>query len=849
MKKVLAWVLALALVLSSFAMSFAYTDDADIAKDGATTAVRVLSALGVIEGYKDGSFKPDKVVTRAEMAALVVRAMGFDSNKGNLETPYKDVAKGDWYSGVIKYATDLGLIKGYADGTFKPNQSVTYFEAITMILRSLGYRDEYLIGDWPANFVNQAEELGTYNKWFNVSTENFSLGAKRADCAIMIYNTLTTCMVTYDKFDRGALTLPDNYLKRLGDIDLMGGTIEMDDISIGQGVLGYEDLGARVEIGFIKGGAIVDVILDSSYELIPYADFEAKRVAATDKAYYFENGYVDFANPDAAGENGVPKSFDYAYVKKSGKKYVDVWSYVSWDADDTHQWEKNDALILAKNQTLLATPKDHNGFDGLDAYGFKQTNEEVIDDTYYFLEGADSLDAIEAGSIVTFYAGVEQYIGTDEDGIDNGPDGTPFAPGDSNAPIVSYVGVGTDVVEGTIEDTIGTTVVIDGEKYTVENADLYPSAMYADNWTNYACKNFDPEQFGVGDTVKAYFNDEGYIAKWDAAGGTAWQYAIYEDAQANHEHFALGMQWTYQYYLHQANDEDAWIDLAAGMKKSDINNPGLFAYEIGLVVRPVDQLVAYKTDEDGAIVKADFGAKKLVAPAKLEVNGKLAGYIVDEDVVIFAKEDYTKGADYDVFGYDVLDGLTLAAGTEYYVDGDVITAIKVNTAIADTKAKIDIVKGVTKHGAGYYEVEFIDGTVEETVDLNIDSAIANGAYKFAYVQYNTDGKIKAINQVATTGADVVGTKLASGQVSEFFAKFGGTKSNAGIDYLVGDVLKIAYPITGATVYAWDGEALSAGDINLITKGAPVTLIRTVSEGNVWDIVIYNSNSKGTAYYI
>ena len=325
MKKVLAWVLALALVLSSFAMSFAYSDDAAIAKDNATTAVRVLSALGVIEGYPDGSFKPDKEVSRAEMAALVVRALGYDSNKGNYDTKYSDVAKGDWCSGVVKYATDLGLIKGYPDGTFKPSQPVTYFEAITMILRSLGYRDEYLIGSWPSNFVNQAEEIGTYNKWFTVSTENFAKNATRADCAIMIYNTLTTCLVAYDKVDKGVLTLPDNYLKRLGGLEIESGTIEMDDIQMAnEGVLGFESLGAPYNYGFIKGDALVDVILNGDYQLVTSDEYDDYTVDKKDKPYYFENGYV--VDPEKAAGKAEKFSFDYAYVKISGNHITDVWS-------------------------------------------------------------------------------------------------------------------------------------------------------------------------------------------------------------------------------------------------------------------------------------------------------------------------------------------------------------------------------------------------------------------------------------------------------------------------------------------------------------------------------------------
>jgi hypothetical protein len=76
MRKVLSFVLVLSLVLGSFSMAFA-APLSDVAGEDFEDAVNVLTELGVVSGYPDGTYKPDNIVTRAEMAVIVVRALGL----------------------------------------------------------------------------------------------------------------------------------------------------------------------------------------------------------------------------------------------------------------------------------------------------------------------------------------------------------------------------------------------------------------------------------------------------------------------------------------------------------------------------------------------------------------------------------------------------------------------------------------------------------------------------------------------------------------------------------------------------------------------------------------------------
>ena len=100
MKKVLSIVLSLVLVICMMpVMAFAGTNDAaynDIAGEKCEGAVNVLSALGVVDGYENGTYKPEQTVTRAEMAKLVITALGMDSYATATKSSYSDMALAQW---------------------------------------------------------------------------------------------------------------------------------------------------------------------------------------------------------------------------------------------------------------------------------------------------------------------------------------------------------------------------------------------------------------------------------------------------------------------------------------------------------------------------------------------------------------------------------------------------------------------------------------------------------------------------------------------------------------------------------------------------------------------------------
>ena len=126
---------------------------------------------GLLRGFDDGSLRPDSLVSRAEFVALVNRLYGFTVQA---EVRLTDVAPHQWYAGEVAKGLAAGFVKGYADGTFRPNQPITRQEAAVIVASLLGlepndeqlvrkFRDGDAIAEWSRNAVAAVVEHGYMN--------------------------------------------------------------------------------------------------------------------------------------------------------------------------------------------------------------------------------------------------------------------------------------------------------------------------------------------------------------------------------------------------------------------------------------------------------------------------------------------------------------------------------------------------------------------------------------------------------------------------------------------------------------------------------------------------------------
>ncbi len=184
-RKVLALIMS-CMMLVSMAVSAATYSDVPETHDR-YEAINMLSSLDIITGYPDGTFQPDKEVTRAEMAALITRMFKLDSTAVT-EPPFSDVEVDYWAAANIVAAKNMNIINGFPDGTFRPQDNVTYEQAVKMIVCALNYGTAAeALGGYPGGYITQASKLNILNKAAYGNTSP----APRGIIAQLLFNSLT----------------------------------------------------------------------------------------------------------------------------------------------------------------------------------------------------------------------------------------------------------------------------------------------------------------------------------------------------------------------------------------------------------------------------------------------------------------------------------------------------------------------------------------------------------------------------------------------------------------------------------------------------------------------------------
>ena len=181
MKKIIL-VIALILALSvgtAYAVEFS-----DIKDTKYEEAVEFLSAYGIINGYPDGTFRPDKPITRGEVSKIATYMLGYGDFAKNMASNYTDMTD-HWATRYVDIANAFDIVQGYLDGSFGPDNNITYSEAVTMVVRTLGYTDASLPGSWPYDYYIKAGDLGIADG-IPISAGD----ATRGDMALMVYRTL-----------------------------------------------------------------------------------------------------------------------------------------------------------------------------------------------------------------------------------------------------------------------------------------------------------------------------------------------------------------------------------------------------------------------------------------------------------------------------------------------------------------------------------------------------------------------------------------------------------------------------------------------------------------------------------
>lgn len=194
MKKFIAIIMAVIMVMSFATVAFAADGFTDVSKSKYETAINELYDLGIVNGYSKTKFGTNYTLTRAEACAIIVRALYGEKKVQNVIN-FTDVSYKDWFYEYVNTAVFYDVMHGHNTTTFAPNADITYDQFATLILNALGYNAPRLAGAWPENVERIASRLGLYDgiSYYTVGSEFIT----RGEACQMLYNALDCYIVEY----------------------------------------------------------------------------------------------------------------------------------------------------------------------------------------------------------------------------------------------------------------------------------------------------------------------------------------------------------------------------------------------------------------------------------------------------------------------------------------------------------------------------------------------------------------------------------------------------------------------------------------------------------------------------
>jgi hypothetical protein len=636
MRKVLSFVLVLALVLGSFSMAFAATPT-DVVGTDYSEAVTVLSGLGVVAGYPDGTYKPAQAVTRAEMAKLIVVALGLEDYAiGTSKFP--DMAGATWAQGYVNYASGLGVILGYPDGTFKPSQTVSYDEAAAMIVRALGYTDASLLpATWPANYVVKAKALGVLA---DITAK--AGGADRGDVAIMLYNALSLNIGSIDndsgKWVANATVAPfDRMITRLG--------AESDTFTVAPGDVGDEDVTlvdlsdyvyATLNVYTIDGVIVSIASVDSdsatgelttATAIVTLANDDDISIAAvtTQTAVYFNGGETTYGAVDSEFLDSYDVTV-YGTLNAAETSFSTIAGIVAWAPTSVELVTEDDVTdisdaIIDGDGTVLGVDLSTVDGDGLALDLAKIT----------VVGAATKLADIKADDVVYVYASANDY---------------------------SLAKVKFEVVRNAKDITV--TKLTSTKVYA--GATAYELATF--NFTDATVSVIG--DFAVADDYTLYLGNDGKIVFEDLTATTPDNYGV-----VTATYMAVGIDTTYQIKILTADN-----DFVVFTADTDL----LTVPEINTIT--TGRAIAYATDSDGLLTDVTTStAVTLTGQTYNSRTNALAAKFLASNVVVFDATTTAAVTDWEVSS--LTDGQTVYGSYILNDDGE-IAAVAYSLATGGT---------------------------------------------------------------------------------------------------------------------------------------------------------------------
>ncbi len=296
LNKVLAMLVVFMMVVSTVAFA-AFTDVAETSSYA--TAIDVDVDLGIIKGYDDNTFRPEGEITRAEFAAIVVRLLGQEAQSAGAaaSTQFADVPASHWAAGYINIAVQAGVINGYGNGNFGPDDLVAYQDALTMMVRALGYEPAIGSAGYPTGYLTKAGDLGLTK---NVNGTN-GVPANRGTIAQIAFNSLDVPLMTQSGY--GTFTqyvINDGYSSTSGNTNVKKTLLSENHstVKIQGTILSSTDISSTSTTGTDKVEVKVLNDLDNKFSAIDTGDIINMEVGASDALAYVGKKCILFVEYD-----------------------------------------------------------------------------------------------------------------------------------------------------------------------------------------------------------------------------------------------------------------------------------------------------------------------------------------------------------------------------------------------------------------------------------------------------------------------------------------------------------------------------------------------------------------------
>ena len=466
MKKFLSLVLALVMTMSLVTVSAGAKDFTDDSSITYKEAVDVMSAAKVIDGYAEGDFRPTATLTRGAAAKIICNLILGPTTASALvadAAPYKDVPTNHTFAGYIAYCQKTGIISGYADGTFKPANSLTGYAFMKMLLGALGYKAEqegYTGANWSIQVAKRAMNIGLKDDL--VGDFNGVKAVTREEACLYAFNTLKATMVEYEKNSTvtvGNITIKDtSSAKEMANTGKTDGNIDKDgkmqfaekyftDLKKNDSTDDFMRPATQWKIKAEEVGKYTDTPNLTYTKAVKAGDIYkdlalGSTIDKKDVTVYINGEKAEDAS--VALKKGSDSKIGKDYLEKSGKKYSTakngVLTEVFYDKDDdsaiitqvvTYVGQINksvkatsskDAYVVidqlpmdGPNANVMAVPSDLTGKTVSGTLEF-ETNESYEDDAYVLYTYSQTADEVKSLAVAEKVEGyVSQTINKADD--------------------------------------------------------------------------------------------------------------------------------------------------------------------------------------------------------------------------------------------------------------------------------------------------------------------------------------------------------------------------------------------------------------------------------------------------